>query len=86
MFQFHTGSIRSRDFVVQIQREVGFNSTLVRLEDNTDEWFGKQIVCFNSTLVRLEVRVILQFILCCESFNSTLVRLEAAYIKEQHVE
>jgi len=54
MFQFHTGSIKSRGGLEFVLRPISFNSTLVRLKegiiiaDTAFEWR------FNSTLVRLK--------------------------------
>ena len=78
VFQFHTGSIKSRlRWIIPQRNRSSFNSILVRLKGRSTPSSGRGIESFNSILVRLKDRP--QHNLHCFylSFNSILVRLKA---------
>ena len=79
MFQFHFGSIGSRDQKRSCLNLRCFNSTLVRLEVNAQASLRYQDTRFNSTLVRLEAKRLIPPAPLLLRFNSTLVRLEVVW-------
>ena len=54
-FQFQTGAIRSRFYIIDRKPKTRFNSKLVRLEGSHLRQNRLHHTCFNSKLVRLEV-------------------------------
>ena len=81
MFQFHKGTIRTKNGVLSLVLLTRFNSIKVRLELILLCFMAKMQLRFNSIKVRLELHLNMKVTYVRNSFNSIKVRLEPALVK-----
>ena len=83
MFQFHNGSIKSLNRLVEDICCPSFNSTMVRLKVLLRRDLARAIASFNSTMVRLKEGGDDTELTPDECFNSTMVRLKVNLNEQQ---
>ena len=76
MFQFQSGTVKSRSQNRQIKFLKSFNSKVVRLKAAFSKEANSLLKCFNSKVVRLKVVDGTNLLLQSECFNSKVVRLK----------